>query len=160
MIKYNMKEDLYTFLQFPSEPTPLALLFIVRILLSLTTFRGLCTRAVVKNIINRASSFKEIEPPLSTSSPPFIWFYSNVLLFTSCFFCLYSSFHSSGYFYSTSYNTPVFQLTSHGFLSMYCASPFYIPCPLFSLLRMTQGLVKMSGLFILYWISHTGFVKM
>ena len=47
--------------------------------------------SVVKPVIHtiysylRASSFKEIDPPLLPSSPPFLWFYSNFLLFTYCF---------------------------------------------------------------------------
>ena len=50
----------------------------------------------------RASSFREIDPPLIHNSPPFLWSYSNMLLFNCCFL---TSFQPPVHFYSNFYNT-------------------------------------------------------
>ena len=65
---------------------------------------ALLVNLVIRTIYSymRTSSFREIDPPLIHNSPPFLWSYSNLLLFNCCFL---TSFQPPAHFYSNFNNT-------------------------------------------------------
>ena len=83
---------------------PLEIMLNKQVILLLLMISALLVNLVIRTIYSymRASSFREIDPPLIHNSLPFLWSYSNLLLFNCCFL---TSFQPPVQFYSNFNNT-------------------------------------------------------
>ena len=88
----------------------------------------------------RASSFKEIDPPLTPSKPPFLWLFSNLLLSLAACFPLLSFLTSCAIFFSTLHNTSSHFFSYCSFLTIFFPTVFHIDS-FFTILLSTVFLV-------------------